>query len=168
VLTFLRFAGLLNASIWMGAAVFFTLGAGPAFFSDDMASILPKSHAGAAAQIVLQRYLWFHLVCGLIALIHLLVEWLYSGRPLSLFSTGLVSGMLVVSAAGAFGLLPKMGKLHRQIYSPQNTTEEIAAARRSFGLWHGVSQAANLGLLGGILVHLWTTSKDPKARRFFL
>lgn len=152
----------------MGAAVFFTLGAGPAFFSDDMARILPKSHAGAAAQVVLQRYLLFHIACALIALIHLMVEWLYSGRPLSLFSTTLVSLMLLFSVAGSLWMLPRLSTLHREIYSPHSQPAQVEAARRSFGMWHGVSQSVNLLLLAGILMHLWTTSKDPKARRFFI
>ena len=165
MLPILRFIGLLNAAVWIGAAVFFTVAAGPAFFSEDMARILPKAHAGAAAQIVLKRYFVFHMVCAVIALLHLIVEWLYSGRPLSQISVGLVASMLLLSVAGGRWLMPRMEQLHATMYSPRSEPSVAAAARRTFGMWHGISQMGNLLMLGGLLVHLWKSGKDPNAIR---
>lgn len=165
MLPILRFIGLLNAAVWIGAAVFFTLAAGPAFFSDEMARLLPKAYAGAAAQIVLKRYFWFHIICAVIALAHLVVEALYSGRPMSGFGIGLVSCMLLLSALGGQWLMPRMEKLHYEMYSPKSDAASVAAARKSFGMWHGISQLGNLVILGGLLVHLWRSSKDPYAIR---
>src|SRR6266496_2641930 len=54
VIGFLRFLGILNAGVWLGAAIFFTFGAGPALFSQETQNLLgPKNYpyfSGAIAQ----------------------------------------------------------------------------------------------------------------------
>ena len=62
----LRFIGMLNAAVWLGAVIFFTFVAAPAFFSQEMLSFLPRSYAGAAAQVVIKRLFTLHEVCGVI------------------------------------------------------------------------------------------------------
>lgn len=156
MLVVLRFLGALNAAVWLGGAVFFTFGVGPGFFSEDMGRLLPRSHAGAAAQVMIERYFLMQQICGAIALVHLLVEWLYTGRHLrlpllyllvSLFGLGVVSG--------AF-LLPRMKVLHYQMYSGQAAAEAVAKARISFGRWHAFSSVLNLVVMGGVGYYFWT------------
>src|SRR6266436_1420387 len=80
VIGFLRFVGLLNAAVWFGAAIFFTFAAGPAVFSQDMKDALRQNNPyfyGAIAQVLISRYFRLQLICGVIALLHLVMESLY-------------------------------------------------------------------------------------------
>ena len=84
---FLRFIGTANAAVWFGAAVFFTLAAGPAIFSTEVQNLFGDAgfrfYAGGVALAVLKRYFIVQCACGIIALVHLWAEWLYLGRKAS-------------------------------------------------------------------------------------
>jgi hypothetical protein len=62
VISFLRFLGVANAAIWLGAAVFVTCLAGPAFFSAEMLAVFggQRYYAGAAAEVFISRYFFLH------------------------------------------------------------------------------------------------------------
>lgn len=151
---FLRIVGVLNASIWLGGSIFFTFFVGPAFFSEAMVKLLSKPYAGAAAQIVLERYFTLQLICGLIALSHLVGESLYLSRPILRWSLSLLAGVFLLGLIGGFGIQPKLQGLHRTMYVTGASEAEVAAARKSFGMWHGISWLLNLGALGGITVYV--------------
>ena len=153
----LRFVGIVNAAVWFGAAIFLTFAAGPAFFSAEMLDLLPRYHAGRAAQIVLARYFILQQVCGGIAVAHLLLEWLYAGRQPGRFGLWLLSLMVAVGLAGGLWLQPKLKHLHAVKYAPDTTTAQKAEAGKAFGAWHGVSQTANLLLTAGVLLYFWRT-----------
>jgi hypothetical protein len=157
----LRAVGILNASIWFGAAVFFTFGVGPAFFSTAMLALLGRPHAGAAVQVVLERYLLLQLICAVIALIHRVTESLYLGRPLPRGMLALLAGLLVLSGLGAYALQPRLHALHQTMYQPGTPPQTRAAAERSFRRTHGVAQAFNLALVAGVLVHLLRITRTP-------
>src|SRR5580765_2964401 len=108
---FLRFIGIANAAVWFGSGDFFTLAVGPAFFSEGMINLfgggnaqLGRAYAGAAAQVVLERYFLLQQICGGIALIHLLSEWIYMGRPLKRLTLCLLSGLLLLGFVAGYGL----------------------------------------------------------------
>ena len=69
---FLKWVGLLNAAIWLGATLFFTFAVGPAFFSEKTWALFgwpqnvlaAKYYAGAVAQVVLERYFLMQHLCG--------------------------------------------------------------------------------------------------------
>ncbi len=166
VLAILRFAGILNASIWFGAAVFFTLSVGPAFFSDAMVQLLGKPRAGAAAQIVLSRYFTLHLCCGLLAIAHLTTEWLYSGKPVERWLMSIVTASMVLGLVGGSWLLPKMKALHLTKYDARSTPAMRETASRAFGAWHGLSQVLNLVALISISGYLWRVVNPPDAPWF--
>lgn len=163
---FLRFFGLLNAAIWLGGAVSFTLALGPAFFSNEMKVILPPPYNGAAAQIVIHRYFILLNCCGAIALLHLFLEKLYLGKAVERFTLAVLLVVIAFSLAGGFWLQPKLRNLHSQKYNMRLSAEPRAEADRSFKLWHGVSQTMNLFVIGGLLVYLWRVSNPPNATRF--
>jgi hypothetical protein len=78
---FLRFIGVINAAVWLGTVVSYTLGANPACFSADMKTALrigpgDSYYTGAIAQVVMSSYYHIALACAIIALLHLLAEWL--------------------------------------------------------------------------------------------
>lgn len=170
---FLRFVGIANAAVWFGSGIFFTLAVGPAFFSEGMINLfgagnpqVGRAYAGAAAQVVLERYFLFHQICGGIALVHLLSEWIYMGRPLKRLSLFLTCGLLILGFIGGYSLQPRLQALHRTLYAPSSTIEQREAARKSFQLLHGVSQMLNLVVLGGVLVYLWRVTTPGSAYRF--
>ncbi len=157
VLSTLRFFGIVNAAIWLGAAVFLTFVAGPAIFSPAMLEVLPRYHAGRVAQILLGRYFILQHICGAVAVLHLVAEWLYAGRNPRRFGLWLLVVLVGLGLLGGFWLQPKMKDLHTVKYAANATPVQREAAGKSFGLWHGISQTMNLLMLGGVLVYFWRT-----------
>ena len=152
--------GTLNAAIWLGAALFYTVSVAPAMISGDMLALLGKSfpfYSGSVSQIVRTHYFYWHTGCAVIALVHLLVEWLYLGRVVHRPWSGLLAGLL------ALGL--KLTELHRDHYlNPTPANRE--AAGKSFRLWYGVFKVVNLLMIGGVAVYFWRTTNPPDALRF--
>ncbi len=163
---FLRFVGVANAAMWFGASIFFTFSVGPAFFSDEMIALLTRPYAGAAAQIVIERYFLFHELCGAVALVHLVAEWLYMGKPLQRLTLWLLLGILALGLVGGHILQPRLRALHRTIYGPGSTPQQIDQAKQSFKLWHAASQALNLVVLGGVAVYLWRATTPGSGYRY--
>ena len=166
MLGFLRLVGILNAAVWVGSVFFFTFAAAPAFFSKEMEAILPRSHAGAAAQVLIYRFFILQLWCAGIALAHLMAEWLYSGRPLKRLTLMLLMGLFLMNILGAYVLLPRMKELHLKRYSPQTTAEVRITAARSFRILHATSSIINLLVFPGVLVYLWQVTKPVNPARF--
>lgn len=167
VILALRVVGLLNAALWLGAAVFFTVAAAPAFFSPEMTHLLGRAYSGAAAQIVVKRYFIFHSVCSAVAVSHLVLEWLYAGKPLPRWLLYLLLGILGAALLGGFVLTPKMKQLHYVMYARGVTPAQQAQARSTFGLLHGLSQVGNLAVLAGLLVYFWQVNNPNAPMRFF-
>ncbi len=163
---FLKFLGICNAAIWFGSLVFFTIAAGPAFFSPEMVALLGKPHAGAAAQILLARYFQIQQVCALFALLHLTADWIYTGRPWNRYAVGLIAGILCAGMIGGYILQPKLKRLHLIMYAVQSTQSERDEAKQQFGLLHGASQVLNLGVLAGVLLYLWQVTRPDGYTRF--
>lgn len=157
----LRIIGVANVSIWLGGSVFFTLAVGPAFFSEEMLRLLGRPHAGAAAQVVLERYFAMHQVCAGVALLHLLGEGVYLGRKIQRWTLWLLLGLLVCSLVGGHVIQPRLQALHLDMYRPGAVAEEQEAATRSFRLLHGISQLLNLVMAGGVVVYLVRLTKAP-------
>ncbi len=163
---FIRFVGVANLAVWFGAAVFFTVAAGPAFFSAEMLSFLPKPYAGRAAEVIIERYLLLQQWCGAIALLHVLVEYLYSGRQADRLTLILLSGLFVLALIGSLWLLPHMHELQRAMYAPGASAARQAAARSSFGILHGISQVVNLVMMGSLLYYLWRITQPVATLRY--
>ncbi|MBI3852674.1 MAG: DUF4149 domain-containing protein [Verrucomicrobia bacterium] len=169
MIVFLRFVGVVNAGVWLGAALFLTLGAGPAFFSPEMKSLLgPRAfpvYSGAVAQIVIERYFVLQYWCAIIALAHLIAEGLYTGKALEKFTLTLLLGLFSLSLIGGYWLQPKLKRLHATKY--QAATPELRdQAARSFRGWHGLARVADVVMMGGLLVYLWRSLNRPDAPRF--
>ena len=98
---FIRFIGVLNAAVWFGAAVFFTVAVGSRLFllGDPgvlAASVLP----GRVAEVILERYFILQQWCACIALLHVLVEYLYSGRRRGAPHGGVAGGAALCRIGG--------------------------------------------------------------------
>jgi hypothetical protein len=166
VLAFLRFVGVTNAAVWFGSLIFFTICAGPAFFTPDMYRLVGKPLAGAVAQILLERYFILQNWCCVIALAHLIVEWLYTHKPMRKLLLYLLAGLLGLGLFADFVLLPKMKHLHLVMYGVQSTPAQREAAKKDFGMLHGISQSANLLVIGGVLFYLATVTASIPFTRF--
>jgi len=166
VLFFLRCIGIINAAIWLGAAFFSCIILAPALASESMQAILPPSHTGRAWQIVLERYFILQYWCGGIAVVHLLAEWLYTGRPLKPWSVYLALSLLGLGLAGGLWLRPKVTRLHLDLYGARSTPQQRENARRPLRNWEGVLQVCQGLAALGLVVHLVQTSAPVGAPRF--
>jgi len=149
--------------------LFFTFAVAPAFFSGEIKVLesqgrLHPFYAGAIAQIVLQRYFLLFYICGAIAVVHQLAEWVYLGRPLRRITMSVLAGLLVIGGAGGLWLQPKLKHLYliRSGMTAQYTRPAVptpdadrAQAASSFRTWHGVSSSVNLIGLAGLVLYFW-------------
>jgi hypothetical protein len=162
--------GILNGAVWFGGAVFFTFGAGLAPFSQEMKTLLGPTnypyYSGAIAQILIARYFRFQLICGFVAALHLLADWLYLGKFPRKLQVGLLIGLCSAALFGGYELQPKLKALHAAKYGVSTRPEMREAANRSFKVWHGVSQVVNLVLVGGLAVYLWRAANPSDPTRF--
>jgi hypothetical protein len=170
VIGFLRFVGILNAAIWLGGAVFFTFGAGQVPFSDAMKELLTEANypyfSGAIAQLLVAKYFTLHVVCGAVALAHLIAEWLYLGRRAKRSTLILLLLLFGFGLLGSFWLQPKMKRLHLMKYAP-NLPQDVRDQRaKSFRIWHATSQVLNVFVLGGLCVYVWRANNPPDPTRF--
>jgi hypothetical protein len=164
VTAILRFVGILNAAIWCGSAVFLTIGL-PAVFSPELKKLLTVPGVGLVAQAVVARFFILQYCCGAIALVHLTAEWLYAGRSPLRGNLGLVIALLAIALAGGLWAQPRMRSLHNDKYFGRSAALQ-AQAGREFALWHGVSEAVNVLVLGGLVVYLWRVSASSEHPRF--
>jgi hypothetical protein len=167
---FLRFVGIANAAVWLGATIYYTVGVGPAVVSADMQTLLGPKYfpyfSGAVAQIVLVRYFHFHLACASIALLHALGEWIYLGRAARQLWLGLLATLFGFSLFGSVWLAPKLTRLHRTQFALNVGPAQREVAAKSFHLWRGVFQAVNVLMIGGVAVCLWRVTNPPNELRF--
>jgi hypothetical protein len=169
VLVVLRFVGLLNAAVWLGAGVFFTLGIGTAVFSDEMKNIFAGPYRdyypGVIAQIFLKRYFLLHMICGVIALALFWAEAFYTRRRFQKWTFALFMIPFAIGAFGGFVLEPRMKPLHLTKYQSQNP-EEKARATQQFGRLHALSSTLNLLSLGCLIAYTWRVANPPEPARF--
>lgn len=157
----LRFIGVMNAAVWFGAAIFFTLAVVPAFASPEMTRLLGGDlYSGAAANIVASRYWAIFYWCGSIAFFHQLAEWVYLSRPLKSLVTYLLIGVFTIGLAGGLILQPRLNKLYAQKYVPPGSAgpspEQLAAAK-SYSAWKTTTRFLNFLALAGLTVFTWQT-----------
>jgi hypothetical protein len=166
----LRFTGLLNAAIWLGAVVFSTLGVLPAVHSQRMMDLLGSRYftylSGAIAQDLWGRLCYWQIGCAVIAWLHLLAEWLYLGRTPRRWWVTLQAVLLAASLVAGFWLCPKLTILQRTQRQTNPRVAEREAAERSFRLWDGAFQAVNVLLIGGVAVYFWRLTRAEESPRF--
>ena len=75
---------MLNAAVWLGAAVFCSTTLLVAFNSRDTVGLLGAQYftqvSGALIQIVFSRLFHLQILCASLAWLHLVAEWMYLGR----------------------------------------------------------------------------------------
>jgi len=165
---------MLNAAVWFGAALFLVAGVTPALASRDVQALFRDVHgvfheqhfaflSGAVTQVISTRFFYWHIVCTLIALLHLLAEWLYLGRSAHRAWLVLLGGLLALGLIGNAWIVPKLAQLHRTRHAVNLAPAHREAAAKSFASWNRFFQGVNLLILGGVVVYFWraTTPSDP-------
>jgi len=145
--------------------VFFTFVVGPTFFSAEFKALLTIPRTGAAAQIMAGHYLLLQQWCAAIALAHLILEWLYTGKLFPKTSLIILVACLGIAVAGSRLLAPRMQQLHLIKYAVQTSAQQKAEAARSFGILHGAAQVTNLLALAGVLFYYWRLSNVNQGGR---
>ena len=150
-----QLVGTLNAAVWLGAAVFFTFIAGPAFFDPALKDILPKPEDGIAARFLIGRFTAFQIACACVAVITLLVDWRMGGGQFPRAQALLLGGIILLITAAILWLTPQLDALHQVKYAEHfgktATAAESDTAAKAFGRLHGLSMIGNLLVLIGLL-----------------
>lgn len=161
----IRFLGVLNAAVWLGAAVFFALAVRQAFWSAEMLSFLPRPHASRAAVVMLDRYFVLQQLCAGVALAHVLLEYLQSGRYLGGWVLGLLGGLLGLSVVGGRWLAPALHESQRVYYYALAAAQKAEAASRLAALNLGF-EVANGVIILALLCYLWRLCRPTDGPRF--
>lgn len=169
----LRFIGVMNAGIWFGSAVFVTVAA-PVFFSEAVrATPLGKFWPGVMVQFVFERFFYLQCICGAIAIIHQLAEWVYLGRTLQrwviimlgiLMLTGLLGGLILEPRLKHLNLV-KHG-LNEKYEAARYSPRERIQADKSFTTWHIVSRIVGVVTLAGLGLFFWKVVHPGENARF--
>jgi Domain of unknown function (DUF4149) len=174
VILVIRFIGVLNAAIWLGASVFFLYAAGGTFFSPDVKLMgLHPFWPGVFAQRLIEKLFLLHISCSLIALVHMLAEWVYLGRILHRLVLGLLGGLFLTGLVSELVMLPKMKELHHRYYSMNADYKAVRIpdaerieAKESFNRWHGAAMGGNLVVLCVLVFYFWRVTYPPDNLRF--
>lgn len=128
-----------------------------------------KYWAGAAAQIQLQTYFFFHYTFGGLAVGLLVFEWFAFGKAFSKCAWSTGGGAFVVILIGGLLVQPRLRSLHATMYAQvrQVTQKEADQARDSFRRWHAVSQLLNLAVLASLGGFAYCLYRPPVETRFF-
>jgi hypothetical protein len=167
----LRFVGLLNAAVWLGAGVFCSTVLLVAMNSREAVALVGAAYAeqvaGGLTQIIVKR--WFHLqiFCAVVAGLHAAGERLYLGRVLRRFWAGLLGLLFLIGFLGSVWLGPKLVNLQRAQFVPALSAEARVAAQRRFDTWHAVFQVVNVAVIAGVGLHLWRLG-NPQDEALFV
>ena len=169
MIALLRFIGIINAAIWLGASVLFLVGARPAISSQEMESLLGLKNypyfSGAIVQIILTRYFHLQLACAIVAVLHFLAEYLYLGRRFERFSVGLLAALVALSVLASSWLGPRLHRLHEARYRNPIAAERDEAAK-SFRFWDGFFHLANIVTVAGLIIYIWRVTNPSDSPRF--
>ena len=171
VIGLLRFVGVLNAAVWLGAAVFCVLGVEPVTRGQDMQGLLGQNNfpyfSAAIAQLIAGRYFHLYLVCATVALLHVVAEWLYFGKYPQKFSLSLLVGLCVAGMAQSYWLQPRLKALHRTLHQTQALrADQREEATHAFHVTEFTAGSIEWLALGGLVVYLWRLTNPPDVPRF--
>ena len=139
VIGFLRLVGLINAAIWFGAAVFFAFAAAPVATSEAMGSLLgPRNFPYFSASVyhlIAGKYYALHLICSVIALMHMATEWVYLGKNPRRVWVVMLLGLTLLGGLEDFILQSHLKDLHRTAFvAPGASRATRGRQARLYGL----------------------------------
>jgi hypothetical protein len=162
--------GMLNAAIWLGAAIFCTLGILPLVNSQTMMVLVGQTYfpymSGSIVRLIIGRLFDWQIACAVIAWLHLVLEWLYLGRTPRRLWVGLLTLLFSAGLLAGLWLNPKLTRLHRSEHVLNARPGDRELAAKSFRFWDGVFQAVNVVLIGGVSFYFWRLTTTEDAPRF--
>jgi len=162
--------GMLNAAVWLGAAMFCTLGVLPVLDSQQLTALLGQTYfpflSVAIGRLIIAKLFHWQIFCAVVAWLHLVLEWLYLGRTPRRLWVGLLTILFSLSLLGGLWLNPKVSRLHRTHHAVNVAPEIREQAGKGFRVWEGVFQALNVLLIGGVAVYFWRLTTVEDAPRF--
>ena len=164
MLLVLRILGVFNAAVWLGAAVFFTLGVAPGIFSEEMKRVFGPYYTGVIGQNLIGRYFGVNLICCGIAFVHFFAEIIYTGKPFRRFTFGLLIGILALGLLGTYVFAPRIKDSHHAKYLGE--VAERPAAEKQLSRLHAVSSIGNLISLIALVIYTWQVTNPPDYTRF--
>lgn len=161
---------MLNAGIWLGAAVFCATALPAALNSREVIGLVGEQYApqvsSALSHIIITRLYNLQIFCAIVAGLHLLAERLYLGRAPRRIWLGWLALLAATSVIISVWLLPQVGRLQRQAYSTVVTPQVRSEAHQKVGLWRGMVSILNVGMIMGIGVYYWRVSHPENQPRF--
>lgn len=160
MITFLRLTGLATAAVWLGGTVLFIFALDPLFSGSHLLRLLGPLHAGETGLLAFERFQLFQVVCASFALIHVLAQWLYSGRPIDRRVLILLVVLLGLASGARLGIAPRCRVLNAQAFLGPNRqilrqaqTPAQRQAERSLAIWQGIAVVLNILSLAGVTVY---------------
>lgn len=163
---FLRLLGITNAALWFGSTFCLALAVAPAFSSEAMLKILPRSHSGAAAQVIWEQYFVLQFWFAGVAVVHLLVETLYAGKRWKRRAISLLAGLVALSVFSGMFAGPVLKRSHLETYGVRSTPQQRELAKRTFKLWSNLQQVSTLLLIFGLWGYVWEVNRTEEGTRF--
>jgi hypothetical protein len=153
--------------VWFGAAFFMICGAEPAAVSHEMRDLLGKQNfpyfSIAVSHVLIGRFMQVYLLCSIVALLHLVGEWLYLGKYPHRFWVGLLLCLGLIGVGQSYWLLPRLQSWHYLKFSPQSRNQPV---ERMYRYGHTIFESLNLLALGGLALYLWRVANPPNPARF--
>ena len=125
-----------------------------------------QPYSESISQVIIARYYKLGIVCGIIAILHLLAEQFYFGRAPQKRWLSLLIALLTLSLLGGCWMQPKLNDLHKLRYDAKTPPQTRQTATGSFQVWRGVSQATNLLMLVGLGFYLLRVGNPSESTRF--
>jgi hypothetical protein len=119
----------------------------------------------AIGQLMTVRFFHVFLACSIVAVVHMIAEWLYLGKYPQRFWIILIFALCLGGVAQVLGFQPRLREMHRTRYALPRP-EQREAAGRSFRIWYTASQGITLLLICGSAVYFWRVANPADATRF--
>jgi len=140
-MTFINFSRLIMLSLWLGAAVFFSVAVAPAAFGVLRSFALPNSSelAGSIVTRTLSIINVSGFVVGLFLLLTLFVRRSAPGRFLFIAEFVCIGVLLLTTGIGHWVIAARMRGLRAAMYLPIDQVPVDDARRVAFNALHGYS-----------------------------
>jgi hypothetical protein len=160
----------MNAAVWFGAAVFFTLGAHPALFSLSLESLIGTNNfpyfSFAISDLVATRFFWLYAVCAVVAVLYLVAEWLYFGKYPPRWWLIFICALVLLGFFRGFWVEPALRNLHEVQYGRQSRPEERQIAARAFKTWNSIARSLDLLFVVSLGFYVWRVGNPSDPMRF--
>tara|TARA_Y100000588_G_scaffold191578_1_gene205543 strand:+ start:249 stop:833 length:585 start_codon:yes stop_codon:yes gene_type:complete len=175
---FLRGLSLLNAGVWLGAAVFMFVVALTIFTDAGVDRLLgARPEKGLAGQIFFHRFYLLQYICAGTAALLLFLEWKIGKLAFPkwrFFTLLLISGLVL---GGGLWLSPKLAGLLKEKYpshfqpsamaTPQRgqLLENAKRAEAEHARWHRVSEGSYAATMLLLLIYFTATARQSAAKK---